>query len=417
MRKIFVSLLFLALSPVALSHGLDALVAEKTYWMKFKAKDKYERTTIANLGVTIEAIVEDHVMAIGSEEDLVAAKKTGQLLMSFPLTHQMKDFPIRDEQFHNYSELWQAMRALANAHPDLIKMSTIGRSTEGRDIPLLTFSIDGQDTTRPAVFYMGGHHAREHVSIEVPLKFAQYLAAEFAAGNERIVSLLKSRTVYIAPMVNPDGAEYDIASGSYRLWRKSRKNNGSNVFGVDLNRNYGFGWGGGGASTSPRHDTYRGTSAFSEPETQAIKAFTESHENINILLSFHTFSKLILYPWGHQYEKIPNAADLRVHETMATTMAKWNGYEPQQSSELYIASGDTTDWSYGQLGIISFTFELDPGGGSSAAAGFYPGQSAIEPTFRKNIEPCLYLLENADNPYRVNEPKYMSYGLKSPLLR
>lgn len=200
------------------------------------------------------------------------------------------------------------------------------------------------------------------------------------------------------------------------MWRKNRRNNGS-TYGVDLNRNYGFGWGGGGASESPAHETYRGTSAFSEPESQAVKQFMESHENINVALSFHTFSQLILYPWGHKYESIENQKDFLVHKTMAETMARWNGYTPQQSSDLYIASGDTTDWAYGQLGVISFTFELDPkNSGFDAGKGFYPGQSFIEPVFRKNVEPALYLLEYSDNPYRVIEGKFEKYGFNSPIL-
>jgi carboxypeptidase T len=86
---------------------------------------------------------------------------------------------------------------------------------------------------------------------------------------------------------------------------------------------------------------------------------------------------------------------------MAKKMAEWNGYTPEQSSELYIASGDTTDWSYGAHKIISFTFELDPAGGGFGGGGFYPGPAVIQPVFQKNIEPCLYLLEYADNPARV----------------
>ena len=100
---------------------------------------------------------------------------------------------------------------------------------------------------------------------------------------------------------------------------------------------------------------------------------------------------------------------------MAETMAKWNGYVPQQSSDLYIASGDTTDWSYGELGIISFTFELDPK--SMWKGGFYPGQSKIPVVFKKNIKPAMYLIDHADNPYRVIQPTHEKYGLSSAIIR
>jgi carboxypeptidase T len=81
-------------------------------------------------------------------------------------------------------------------------------------------------------------------------------------------------------------------------------------------------------------------------------------------------------------------------------MATWNGYTPEQSSALYIASGDTTDWSYGEHKIISFTFELDPKD-AWGTSGFYPGAAAIPQVQQKNLEPVLYLIEYSDNPYRV----------------
>ncbi len=390
---------------------------EAHYWMKFKAKDKYERSAIANLGVSIEAVIEDSVIAIGTAENYEAAKKSGLLDVSFELDQRMMDFPADDSNFHNYFELMQAMEALAAQYPNLVKLTSLGQSLQGREMYIMTISTVEDDKSLPAVFFMGGHHAREHISIETPLKLAQYLAEQYTAGNQRIMNLLSTRTVYIAPVINPDGAEYDVESGSYKLWRKNRRQNTGSIYGVDLNRNYGHHWGEGGASTSPSNETYRGTSAFSEPETQNVKAFFESHRNITTSLSFHTFSQLILYPWGYTYDSITNQRDFQVHKTMAETMAQWNHYTPQQSSDLYIASGDTTDWAYGTLGIISFTFELDPSGnGFDARRGFYPGQSFIEPTFQKNIEPCLYLIDYANNPYRVIEHSGLAYGLNSPIL-
>lgn len=256
----------------------------------------------------------------------------------------------------------------------------------------------------PAIILLGGHHAREHLSVELPLYYLEYLLSEFSKGNPRIQDLVNRRDIHIVPLVNPDGAEYDI-SGNYKLWRKNRSKNNGGTFGVDINRNYGYQWGGGGASANPGSDSYRGPSAFSELETQAIKKYIEEHQNITILLSFHTFSQLIRYPWGHTANGIATVRDQQVHETMAKKMAEWNGYKPQQSSALYIASGDITDWAYGAHKIISFTLELDPAGSGMSWGGFYPGSDVIHEVERKNLEPVLYLIGYADNPYRVLEGK------------
>ena len=406
-------ILFYSLFLFSFVAGLDARAdKDDLYWMKIRTKGKFERSAIANLGITIEGVDDDFVIAYGNQAEFAAVEKTGRLIVGFPLKGNTKtlDFPTSDSQFHNYAELTTEMNSLAAKYPDLTELKSIGKSYEGRDLNVIRITKDiGQPLKKPAVIFMGGHHAREHVSIEVPYLLAKYLLEEYTKANPRIVKLLETREIHIIPVVNPDGAEFDIASGNYQMWRKNRRRNNDGTMGVDLNRNYAFQWGTGGSSKSGSSDVYMGTQPFSEPETQAVKAYVESQTNITILLSFHTFSELILYPWGHTYNAITDAKAKSTHETMARTMAKWNGYTPEQSSDLYIASGDTTDWSFGQLGIISFTFELDPK--SMFSGGFYPGQSVINPVFQKNLEPCLYLIDLADDPYRVLIPTRAKYGV------
>lgn len=378
-------------------------VESTTYWMKLKAKDKFERSVIADTGVSINKIIDEYVYATGTLEEMNQLEKLGFVETSFALTADMLDFPTEDSKYHNYAEMTAALKKIADENPDITQMSSIGKSVEGRDIWAIRISGNlSQASTLPGVIFMGGHHAREHLSVEVPLKLAQYLVAQYRNNDARISSLLEYRDIHIIPAVNPDGLEWDISTGKYKLWRKNRAKNSNGTFGVDLNRNYGFQWGTGGSSKNPNSDTFMGPTPFSEPETKAIKAYVEANNNLSTLLSFHTFSKLILYPWGHKYEGIENTRDKAVHEKMAQKMAQWNDYQPQQSSELYIASGDTTDWSYGQLKMISFTFELDPANGGSSM-GFYPGDEIIDEVFQKNINPALLLMDYADNPYRILE--------------
>jgi carboxypeptidase T len=367
--------------------------------MKIRALDKFERSTIESSGISIELTQDDYVIAYGSELDVAKAKKLGWLIASTPLLRE-NDFPTNDTDFHNYDEITLAMQNLAKENPDIVSMDTIGKSTEGRDLWHIRISTDlSTSNQKPGVIFMGGHHAREHLSIDTPLRLMQNLVAEYRANNPRIRTLIEGREIHFIPCVNPDGSEYDITNGDYKMWRKNRSLNKDGTYGVDLNRNYGFKWGTGGSSKDTSSDVYMGPTAFSEKETLAVKGFIENAHNITTLLSFHTYSELILYPWGNTYDPIANANDHKVYQTMAKKMAEWNGYTPQQSSELYIASGDTTDWSYGTLKIFSFTFELDPN--NAWKGGFYPGQGVISEVVRKNTEPVLYLIEHADNPYRV----------------
>ena len=374
------------------------------YWMKVAAGDKFQRSVIASTGAAIEIVKDDYVIAYGNDTELTKIKALGWLVAASNLAEEMstRDFPTKDAAYHNYAELTEALNLLAKNNPDIVHLSSVVKTSEGKDIWALRITNDLITAgNKPAVIFMGGHHAREHLSVEMPLMFAQYLVDQYRAGNQKIVGLINSRDIHIIPVVNPDGMEYDIKDGTYKMWRKNRSRNANGTFGVDLNRNYGFQWGTGGSSSDPNSETYKGTAPFSEIESTAIKNYVEAHTNITILLTLHSFSKLILYPWGHKYNPIETGADQQVHSVMARKMAEWNGYTPEQSSELYIASGDTTDWSYGAHKIISFTFELDPANNGFGGGGFYPGPGVIQPVFQKNIEPFLYLIGYADNPYRV----------------
>lgn len=397
--------LSMAIAMIALAFlpSQNALTTESTkYWMKIRAVDQFQRSVIADVGVSIEGFLDGYVIATGNLEEKAQIEKLGWLDVSFPLEgfHSL-DFPTKDAEYHNYTELKTALDLLHATYPSLTKLFSIGKSIEGRDILGIRLSGNLEHASElPAVIFMGGHHAREHLSVEMPLRMVQELLKRYTAGDTRVVGLLNSRDIHVIPAINPDGLEYDIATGSYQMWRKNRRQNSNGTYGVDLNRNYGYQWGTGGSSSSPSSDTYKGPTPFSEPETQALKKYVEENVNITTLLSFHTFSKLILYPWGHKSENISDQRDLQVFETMAKTMATWNGYTPEQASDLYIASGDTTDWAYGEHKIFAFTFELDPAN-SFGGAGFYPGAAVIKEVVQKNMEPCLYLLEYADNPYRV----------------
>ncbi|MBX3032574.1 MAG: zinc carboxypeptidase [Bdellovibrionaceae bacterium] len=400
MRKfiLITAMAVLAFLPLRQAESVDST----QYWMKISAADKFQRSLVADTGVAIEAIADDYVTAVGNLEELKHLRERGlKVDVSFPLTAKM-NFPPQDQEFHDYGELTAELRSLESRYPNLVKVFSIGKTVENRDIWAMRISGDLAHADQlPGIIFMAGHHAREHLSVETPLRIWMNLLERYANGDERVRRLIDGRDIHFIPAVNPDGLEYDIEGGRYHMWRKNRRLNADGTYGIDLNRNYGYKWGTGGASASPGSETFRGPTPFSEPETQAVKNHIEAHQNIAVLLSFHTFSKLILYPWGWSYDGVENARDKAVHETMAKKMAEWNGYTPQQSSELYVSSGDTNDWSYGEYKMISFTFELDPA--SMWNGGFYPGAGVIPEVVNKNTEPVLYLLEYADNPYRVLE--------------
>lgn len=414
MKWILTLALVVLLTPV-----IQAQSSLDFYWIKIEAHNKYQRTELANLGISFEAIQDDYVIAFGGSKLLQDIQNHGFKTTHYPLHEDRAalDFPRKDRKFHNYKEITQAFNNLKNSCPSIVELETIGKSVEGRDIVAIHLSSGASNgiaslSDKPGVLFTGTHHAREHLSTELPLMLAQHLCEKYKRGDRRIKAIIEGRHVMIIPLVNPDGVEWDISSGRYKYWRKNRSHNHDNTRGVDLNRNYANKWGGEGASDNPSAENYHGPAPFSEPETQAIRDFVIRQNNISIFTSFHTFSKLILYPWGGSYNPIGNVNDRSTYIEMAQTMAKWNKYKPMQGADLYIATGDTCDWAYDSLGIFCFTFELDPG--KNSFGNFYPGQRFIPIVFRKNLEPSLYMMELADNPYRVLNP-HRELGFETPL--
>lgn len=385
--------------------------SENHYFVEIKAANSAERTNVANL-VHIDFVVENYVYSVVTAHDLEKLNQVKADIVSVepieiksydPGEFYMEkaygalDFPREDALFHNYDEMLKEFQDIVKQYPDLTSLFSIGKSFEGREIWGLKIAqpeVSAAKGPKPAILYMATHHAREHVSTEMPILFAKKFLKNLV-NDDRLKDIIGKLDIYLIPMVNPDGAQYDISTGSYKWWRKNRRSNRGGSYGVDLNRNYGFGWGTGGSSTDPSSDVYMGSKAFSEPETVAIRDFFTANPNIQIALSFHTFSELILYPWGHKKEGV-SGPDGEAMRKMAVDMSQWNHYKPMQSSGLYIASGDTCDWVYGELKKFCFTFELSPS--SMWEGGFYPGADVIDTVFDDNWEPMLYLAEKAIKP-------------------
>ncbi|MEI7529002.1 MAG: M14 family metallopeptidase [Elusimicrobiota bacterium] len=380
--------------------AIEDLKNDGRYWVTAAADDKYDRTGLLNAGLDIVEIEESAVSGFiaGPEMDQLAQKgfiiKSRQPIYDYAKKH-LKDFPAADGVYHNYAETAEELRQLAAANPAETSLLSIGKSLEGRDVWCLRVNpVEKGETpsARPAALFMGNHHAREHLANEVALGLAAYLLAHKAEPGIR--GYLDTLDIYIAPMTNPDGAEYDIQTGKYRWHRKNTRVNSDKSIGVDLNRNYDSLWCKAGASHSPGSDTYCGPYAFSEPETLNIKKFVETHKNLKTLMSYHSYSNLVLYPWAGKDVPVENARDRKVFESMGKAMASFTGYKPEQSSDLYVATGDTTDWAYATAGVFAFTTELE--GGT-----FYPGAAAIAKAVTNNVKAAVYMLGVTGDPYEL----------------
>ncbi|MDP5275666.1 M14 family metallopeptidase [Chengkuizengella axinellae] len=420
LRLLFTGILMLCLVATPLITPVFSVVDAK---QDEKKKEKEERTTlridnvttkedrteIARTGVIIEEIGEDYVVVIAHPLEVEELQK-----LDYPLTEQTGeqlqalDFPISDADFHNYDEMAQVIDQAALDHPNIVEKFSVGQSFENRELWAVKISDNPmQDEDEPEVLYVGLHHAREHLTVEMTLYLLDLFTDNYGT-DAQITELVDNREIYIVFNLNPDGGEYDIRNDTYDMWRKNRQtNNGSSYVGTDLNRNYGYNWGCcGGSSGNTYSDTYRGSSPFSAPETNAFRNFVDSRvvngeQQISTAVSFHTYGELILYPYGYTYTDVPSDMTQDEHDvmvTMANAMANTNGYTPQQSSDLYITDGDMTDWTFGEHNIFSFTFEMYP---VSSNPGFYPPDEVIAAETARNKDAVLYLTDKADCPYDV----------------
>jgi hypothetical protein len=316
-------------------------------------------------------------------------------------------FPPADSAYHSYQEWVDETTALVAAHPSLVTRTQIGTSYENRPIWALKVSDNAAtDEAEPEILLTHNQHAREHLTVEMALYLLHELTDGYAT-DARIRAAVDGREIWIVPSVNPDGAEFDVATGDYVLWRKNRQPTPAAAIGTDLNRNWDFLWGCcGGSSGDPASETYRGPSPFSAPETQAVRNFVRSRridgvQQIKAAIDFHTYGELVLWPFGYTFDDTAAGLDADQHAAFVAigqSMAASNGYTAQQSSDLYITDGSIDDWLWGTEGVFAFTFEMYP---TTASPGFYPPDEAIAAQTARNREAVLRLLEIADCPYRA----------------
>ena len=385
----------------------------RTYFVNGVAS-KEQRTAVASTGADIIEIGAEYVIIRATGQEASKVAKLGFLVEELV---QTLDFPSADAAYHNYAEMVAEIQSVAAAHPDLVSYFTIGQSYEGRELWAAKISDNvSVDEAEPEVLFLGLHHAREHLTVEMTLYILNLLAGQYNI-DPQITDLVNSREVYIVFNTNPDGGEYDIATGVYRSWRKNRQPNPPYTYiGTDLNRNYGYNWGCcGGSSGLPYSETYRGASAFSAPETQRVRDFINSRvvggkQQISTSITFHTYAELVLWPYGYTYTDIPadmTQDDHSVFVAMGQAMAATNGYTAQQASDLYITDGTYDDWAYGVHKIFAYTFEMYP---TTSSPGFYPPASVIPQETSRNEQAVRYIIQQADCPYRTigKEGQYCS---------
>jgi len=296
--------------------------------------------------------------------------------------------------YHNLADTQAWWQALATQYPTLASYMQIPKSN-----PLLTTNGNTQNgfyiivkPENPWIYYQCQIHAREWISGATCQYIANQLLTDYTNKVADAVDLLGSYNFAILTVTNPDG--YAFTWTNDRLWRKNRRQNGA-CYGVDLNRNFNQNWGQGGSSNSPCSETYMGPSVASEAEVKNIAQWWKELQSIAAIqgaVDYHSYSQLVLRPWGDTTAPAPDETRLKsMGDDYASAVKNTSGkvYISEPSIDLYITTGTASDWFYGtgSLGqtkfrAAGFTVELRPEEG--AADGFILPPEFIIPTGREN---------------------------------
>lgn len=356
------------------------------------------------------------------------------------MTEYLKQLELR---FRDIMNLWSLGKTYEGREIWCVKLSDNPRSTD-----------DGVPGSEPNALLVGAHHGNEWISYETALYVMTFLLENYGGTGQNgteATYLLDNREIFIVPMLNADGTQY--SHDTERGWRKNREPNylydqmpGSYFdpdlipasYGVDINRNYGWMWhlSGGSNALVSSGSSYRGppdnvdddgdaivqvdirngifpgpdegvdedpidgidndgdgevdedpAGGFTSAETIAMKKLGEEFD-FPVAITYHSYSELVLWPWGYTDEVAPDGPHMA---QLGERMAEMNGYLPEQGYDLYMVTGDMTDWFYSQYGTYAYTIEI-------GTTHLVPAEDIIENADR-NLYPSLYMIYSAINPY------------------
>jgi hypothetical protein len=400
MQKSLLVFIILLMASVSMS-----ATAERPMLVRVMIIDHQTITILRQHDFDIAHFAQGYVEIIADDADLQSLKDLG---MNPDVIHEdlvgfyQSRMPLGATMggFRTLSECLALMDSLHTLYPAITTArDSVGHSYQGRGIWAMKISDNpGTDEDEPEFFINSLIHAREPMGMEATVRFMKYLCENYNT-DPVVADLVNNREFYFIPVVNPDGYEYNRTTypGGGGMWRKNRHGNG-----IDLNRNWGYMWGYDDIGSSPNSgdETYRGASAFSEPETQALRQYVDSH-HFSIGMNFHTYGGYFLYSWCYSDIYTP---DNELFMEIGDSCVAANGYSRGTAWEiLYNTNGDANDWMYGENtekpSFLGFTYEVGDG-----SDGFWPDPSRI-PTLWNHVLPgLLYLSRIAENPYAGGTP-------------
>jgi len=268
---------------------------------------------------------------------------------------------------YTYDILQIDVSGLTARYP-FLEVFTIGTSVLGRDVIGLKLGIGEKK-----VFFAGAHHSLEWITSVVLMRFIEDYCKAYSSGNYLsffdIRRLFGEVSIYIVPMVNPDGIDLvlnGLKPTNPNYENLIQYNNGSTDFsknwqannnGVDLNHNYDASWEEAAQAsallgiTSPGPTRYGGPYPFSEPETKALSDYVLA-SNFLLVLAYHSQGEVIFY--NYLDIEVPNSL------TIGNQLATASGYTLERIDNIGQFAG-FKDWFIKVFVRPGYTVEVGSG--------------------------------------------------------
>ncbi len=370
-----------------------------------------------------DPMLKRHLDLLDTEFIVLSGSGHMQFLADDALMRYLSDYKLSDvrtreelsrelEYFHNYEDVTTELHQFAEQYPEIVRLESLGPSQchmyydQGmenyiefqHEIWCMKVSDNVEtEEDEPNAFIGGGIHARELISVEVPMNVLRHILENYGT-DDAITQMVNANQIWFVPLINPDGHKLSIEE--LELWhRKNMRDNNNNQMpdyssddGVDLNRNFGYVWGNNHASDVYSDESYHGPEAWSEPETVYLRDLLRFRRFWGAI-TYHSSGEYVLYPLGHLDGVC--SYDHEIMDELAVDMAatiprisSTGTYTPIQAVDFgYTCQGSMGDWSYSEQRIFGFTIEL--------ANTHFPDEDNMIQISQDNLTAALMFIERA----------------------
>lgn len=304
--------------------------------------------------------------------------------------------------YMTYAQMVDKLKAMASQFPQIVTLEDVGDTylkkagkAPNNDIWAISISNKANRGAKPALMLTAGIHARELAPVELVMKLANELTSLYGK-DPQITQLVDTRDIVLVPMVNVDG-RIEVEKGN--SWQRKNMNN-TKGDGVDINRNFNTHWNYSGLNapsswisglTSPSSESYSGSAAASEPETQAVQNMY-NRKHITMSMDIHSYSEMFFWPQGYSDKPIP---EVPTFQNIYNNTFKKNNYEGGTSlALLYPTSGTSDDYGYDECGSYSMGLEV----GQS----FRPSYPEVEAMWKATRANWLFMINAAGQVPALN---------------